>query len=137
MATVANLPFRCHVQKDEPLKVLLVDDEELIRRSLRRVFEIAHHKVIEAADGVSGLSLWRKEQPDLVILDVLMPGLTGPQVLKEVGQQNKSKVILVSAYTGEYNLKKAKDVGADLFIPKPFQNIFEIVKLAEGLMLHA
>jgi DNA-binding response OmpR family regulator len=116
------------------VKVLIVDDESLIRRSLRRVFESSQHEVFEAEDGERGLEVWRKERPQVVILDVLMPGLTGPQVLAEIGPQNETKVILVSAYTGEYDLKRARGMGADIFIPKPFENIFEIVKIAEGLV---
>ncbi len=116
------------------MKVLIVDDEALIRRSLRRVFELKGHQVFEAENGVVGLEKWRHECPNVVILDVLMPGLTGPQVLKEIGEQSKSRVILISAYTGEYDHKKACEMGADIFIPKPFENIFEIVKTAEGLL---
>lgn len=119
------------------MRVLVVDDESLVRRSLRRAFEGAGHTVTEASDGVSGLAVWKSEGPDLVILDVLMPGMTGPQVLKEIGSGSGAKIILISAYTGEYDLKKAKDVGADLFISKPFQNIFEIVKQAEELLSNA
>jgi DNA-binding response OmpR family regulator len=116
------------------VKILIVDDESLVRRSLRRVFEMTKHHVLEAEDGQKGLEIWRQESPDIVILDVLMPGLTGPQVLKEIGRDHTAKVILISAYTGEYNLIKARDVGADLFISKPFENVFEIVKMAEALI---
>lgn len=114
--------------------ILIVDDEDLIRRSLRRVFESAKYSVHEAQDGVQGLELWKKVKPDLVILDVLMPGLTGPQVLSQISPDLKCKVILISAYTGEYDLKKAQDVGADIFIPKPFQNIFEMLEIAGRLL---
>lgn len=116
------------------MKLLVIDDEALVRRSLRRVAETRRHTVVEADNGETGLKLWRAEQPDLVFLDVLMPGLTGPQVLKEIGQPRSAKVILISAYTGEYDMDKAKDLGADLFIPKPFHNIFEVVEIAEKLL---
>ncbi|MCB0349605.1 MAG: response regulator [Bdellovibrionales bacterium] len=116
------------------MNVLIVDDEALIRRSLKRVFELKGHSVSEAENGVLGLKKWMEEKPDIVILDVLMPGLTGPQVLSEIGLKRKARVILVSAYTGEYDLKKAREMGADIFVPKPFENIFEIVKTAEGLL---
>ena len=114
------------------MKILVIDDEPLVRRSLMRVAQVKGHPIIEAADGETGLKLWRQEKPDLVFLDVLMPGLTGPQVLKEI-QPHSSKVILISAYTGEYNLTTAKNLGADLFIPKPFQDIFEVMETAEKL----
>jgi len=116
------------------MNVLIVDDEELIRRSLRRVFEMAGHSVAEAGSGVEGLSLWKKGSPDIVLLDVLMPGLTGPQVIQKMEQPIAAKVILMSAYSGDYNLERVKNIGADLFIPKPFQNIFDIVKMAERLL---
>lgn len=116
------------------MKVLIIDDEALVRRSLRRAFESADFSVAEAEDGEKGLKLWRQETPSLVILDVLMPGLTGPQVLKEIGSEHKAKVILISAYSGEYDLNKAQIMGADLFISKPFQNIFDVVKVARGLL---
>lgn len=111
------------------MKFLVVDDESLIRRSLRRALEVKGHLVYEASDGRSGLKIWKDIQPDVVILDVLMPGLTGPQVLAEIDKPLKSKVVLISAYTGEYNLEKAQDLGADMFFPKPFNNIFEVVDL--------
>lgn len=113
--------------------MLIIDDEALVRRSLRRASEGKQHTVIEADNGETGLKLWRNEKPDLVFLDVLMPGLTGPQVLKEIGTAHSAKVILISAYTGEYDVDKAKNLGADLFIPKPFHNIFDVVETAEKL----
>jgi len=65
---------------------------------------------------------------------VLMPGLTGPEVLKEVGSDSKAKVILMSAFSGEHNMQTAQQMGADLFVPKPFEDIFAIVKMAEDLL---
>lgn len=116
------------------LLILIIDDESLVRRSLRRAAEAGGHKVIEAENGVAGLELWSAKDPDIVFLDVLMPGLTGPQVLKEIKSTNKAKVVLISAYTGEYNIEVAKELGADLFIPKPFDDIFDVIKKAEGLI---
>ncbi|PIS11693.1 MAG: response regulator [Bdellovibrio sp. CG10_big_fil_rev_8_21_14_0_10_47_8] len=117
-------------------KVLIVDDEPLVRRSLRRALETNSFQVIEAEDGRVGLDLWKKESPDIVFLDVLMPGLTGPQVLSEIDAslRQTSKVILISAYTGEYNLDSAKSLGADHFISKPFEDIFAIVKLVSEMV---
>jgi two-component system, response regulator PdtaR len=116
------------------MKLLIVDDEELVRRSLRRAAESRGHQVIEADNGETGLKIWRADAPDLVLLDVLMPGLTGPQVLKELGSSHSAKVILISAYTGDYGIDRAKDLGADLFIPKPFHNIFDVIETAERLL---
>ncbi len=111
-------------------KILVIDDEPLVRRSLKRVLETSAFEVFEAVDWKQGLQAWKQCEPDLVFLDILMPGLTGPQVLAELDPaiRSRCKVILISAYSGEYNLESAKGLGADHFIPKPFEDIFGIVK---------
>ncbi len=116
------------------MKVLIVDDESIVRLSLRRVFEKAGFLVVEAKDGIEGLRVWEEEKPHIVLLDVLMPGLTGPNLLKERQGKRDAKVILMSAYSGEYDLNKAQALGADLFIPKPFDDIFQVVEIARGLL---
>lgn len=117
-------------------KILVVDDEPLVRRSLKRALESSGYQVLEAADGKIGLQVWRQEKPDLVFLDILMPGLTGPQVLAELPSEAReaSLVILISAYSGEYNLDSAKSLGADHYIPKPFEDIFGIVKTVAEML---
>lgn len=116
------------------MRMLIVDDEPLVRRSLAKVGKLKEHDVIEAENGLQGLEAWKREQPDLVFLDVLMPGLSGLEVLKEIQGQSQAKVVLMSAYSGEYDLERAKSMGADLFIPKPFEDILEIFEQAEGLV---
>jgi CheY-like chemotaxis protein len=118
------------------MKVLIVDDEPLVRLSLKRALEKGGHLVAEAADGQVGLEQWISFTPDLVYLDVLMPRLSGPDLLKKLiaGEKPLGKVILMSAFTGEYDLEKAKSLGADLFILKPFEDIFTIVKIGEELV---
>lgn len=116
------------------MKVLIVDDEPLVRRSLKRAFEAKGHEVVDAVDGRTALKIWLEFLPDVVLLDVLMPGLSGPEVLRQLGpDRGLAKVILMSAYSGDYNLETAQKIGADLFHPKPFEDVFGIVKLAEGL----
>jgi DNA-binding response OmpR family regulator len=116
------------------VKILVVDDEALVRRSLGRALRSKGHEVLEASDGNEGLKTWREFSPDLVFLDVLMPGLSGPQVLKELGEKKSGKVILMSAFAGEHNKETAREMGADLFVGKPFEDIFAVVKLAEELL---
>ncbi|MCB0384967.1 MAG: response regulator, partial [Bdellovibrionales bacterium] len=58
---------------------------------------------------------------------------SGPQVMKEIGSDHGAKVVLISAYSGEYNLETAKSIGADMFVPKPFDDIFVIFETAESL----
>jgi len=115
------------------MKILIVDDEPLVRRSLARALKSKGHDILEAEDGLQGLTIWREKRPDLVFLDVLMPKMTGPQVLAEAGPQRSGKVILISAFSGEHNMETALQMGADLFIPKPFDDIFSIVTIAEDM----
>ncbi len=117
------------------MKILIVDDEGIVRRSLRRAAETRGHRATEADGGLQGLELWRSEPPDLVFLDVLMPDLSGPEVLKQIGEgRGKSKVILMSAYAGEYDSKAVQSLGADLFLSKPFGDIFEVIEAAERMV---
>ena len=118
------------------MKILVVDDEPLVRLSLRRALQKSGHSVEEAEDGQSGLEKWRVFAPDLVFLDVLMPRLSGPDLLRALTSHEKgrAKVVLMSAFTGEYDLEKAKSLGADLFIPKPFENVFAVIQLGEDLV---
>ena len=114
------------------MKILIVDDEPLVRKSLSRACRSKGHEVVEAVDGAEGLAKWRATAPDLVFLDVLMPGLSGPELLREP-DKSKAKVILMSAYSGEHNIVTAQQMGADMFIPKPFEDIFSVVAKAEWL----
>jgi CheY-like chemotaxis protein len=122
------------------VKILIVDDEPLVRKSLGRAFRAKGHEVIEAADGTEGLARWSETSFDVVMLDVLMPGLSGPELLKEMmgraaGQRpTLGRVILMSAFSGEHNMTTAQQMGADLFVPKPFDDVFALVTKAEGLL---
>jgi CheY-like chemotaxis protein len=127
------------------VKILVVDDDPLVRRSLARAFRSKGHTVFEAADGSGGLEIWQKESPDLVVLDVLMPKLSGPQVLRMRPDGGKAKSVLISAYTadedinleaGQSNFADEPDTTArpDLFVKKPFANIFETIEKMIGLV---
>ena len=115
------------------MRILIVDDEPLVRKSLGRACRSKGHEVFEAADGNEGLASWLEHQPDLAFVDVLMPGLSGPELLLEISQRKnevkRTRVILMSAYAGEHNPARE----AELFIPKPFDDVFEVVKQAEDL----
>ena len=119
------------------MKILIVDDEPLVRKSLARACRAKGHEVTEAADGTEGLALWSASRPDLVFLDVLMPGLSGPELLTEMrSREDAGLVILMSAYSGEHNIETAQQMGAALFIPKPFEDVFAVVAKAEELFGH-
>ena len=113
------------------MNILVVDDEELVRKSLQRAFASSGHRVLSAEGGKTGLQLWRDHSPDIVMLDVLMPDMTGPEVLDEI-MPTSAHVILMSAFKGKYDRDSAKSLGANDFISKPFEDIFQIVKYVEN-----
>ncbi len=117
------------------MKILIVDDEPLVRAALSRALLKMDHQVKEAVDGVEGERQWREWGPDLVFLDVLMPKKTGPELLQSGVQELRAcKVVLMSAFGGEWDLEKARYLGADLFIAKPFENIFATVEQGVNLV---
>ncbi len=114
------------------MKVLIIDDEGIIRRALNRVLSLFGDSIYEATDGIEGLALWNEINPDLVFLDVIMPNMTGPEMLLNLVNRGNTKIVLMSAYSEniEELLKKEK---VDCYIPKPFNNILEVVKNARAL----
>jgi CheY-like chemotaxis protein len=116
------------------MKILIVDDEVLVRRSLQRACLSRGHTVEQAEDGQRGIEIWQNWNPDLVFLDVLMPKLSGIEVLKKFDGKHSAKVILMSAYTGGGG-EPPQTAGADLFLTKPFPDIFSVIDQAEELCL--
>jgi two-component system, response regulator PdtaR len=117
------------------LKILIVDDEPLIRRSLRRAFEMKKWIVLEADQGEAGLGVWLTEKPDLVLVDMLMPVMTGPEMLEKAPDSLRAstKIVMMSAYTGEFDPEKMKSFGVLQFIAKPFADVFELANQLEAL----
>jgi two-component system response regulator (stage 0 sporulation protein F) len=102
--------------------ILIIDDEEIIRVLLRSPLEAAGHEVVEAANGREGLELYRRRPADLVITDIIMPGLNGLDMLLELTREFlHAKVIAISGAGGEKNvLDVAKALRARQTFQKPF-----------------
>ena len=118
------------------MRILVVDDEPLIRRALGKAMLKRGHDVLEASDGSQGLKMWETHAPDILVLDVLMPEMTGPQMVQK-GQRMGLKVkhlVFMSAFTGSEQ-KSLQELGAVLFLPKPFPDLFEVVSKIENLVL--
>ena len=112
------------------MKILVIDDEDLVRRALKRALIHMSHEVKDASGGEEGILIWESWKPDIVLLDVLMPSMSGPEVLQKV-EKGETKVVLMSAYKGKYDSESAKGLGADDFLAKPFDNVFDVVKVLE------
>jgi DNA-binding response OmpR family regulator len=101
-------------------QVLVVDDEPHIRAVLRGYLEADGFAVSEAGDGETALRLVRDGAPDLVLLDVMLPGMDGLEVLRQVRTFSEVYVILVTARTEEVDKLVGLGVGADDYVTKPF-----------------
>jgi DNA-binding response OmpR family regulator len=101
-------------------RVLVVDDDRDIRRLLRELFTLAGYEVVEAPDGRSGLRALYASSPDLVILDVSMPGLDGWQTLERIRDLTDVPVIMLTARAGELDKVRGLKAGADDYVTKPF-----------------
>lgn len=88
---------------------------------LKRTLEIEEYDVRLAADGVYGMSLLRENEPDLVLLDIMMPGPDGYQVLDSIRHCSEVPVIMVTAKAEVDSVKNALALGADDYIRKPFR----------------
>jgi DNA-binding response OmpR family regulator len=101
-------------------RVLVVDDEPDIRELLRRLLERAGHLVREAGDGREGLRMLHGWRPDLVVLDVSMPGLDGWTTLERIRELTDVPVLMLSARGTEIDKVRGLKAGADDYVTKPF-----------------
>jgi two-component system chemotaxis response regulator CheY len=115
-------------------KILITDDSLLSRKMLRKILDDADYQVIEAKDGYSALEIFTIEKPDIVMLDLTMPGINGFEVLKQLKSINPAaKVIIASADVQTMTKDFAFSHGADGYVNKPFITE-EIVELVQKLL---
>jgi len=100
---------------------MVVDDGQEMLRVLKRTFELEGYSVGIATDGSSALALLGERSPDLVILDIMMPGLDGFEVLDLIRQRSNVPVIMLTARCEVTSLQKALVAGADDYVRKPFR----------------
>ncbi len=103
-----------------PATILIVDDEENIRSLVRAYLEADGFVVHTAADGPQGLALFRRHAPDLVILDVMLPGMDGLEVLQQLRRESDVYVLLLTSRSDETDRIVGLTVGADDYLTKPF-----------------
>jgi CheY-like chemotaxis protein len=115
-ATVAGVP-------DRPPRVLVVDDEAVIRQLIAINLELEGFEVHEAVDGLDALDKARELDPDVVTLDVMMPGLDGFATARRLRTDpltSRARIVLISARTRPADLDRGNDAGADAYVTKPF-----------------
>jgi two-component system KDP operon response regulator KdpE len=112
--------------------ILLVDDEERILNFLKTKLKLLNYDVILAGNGVEALEQIQGQEPDLVVLDVVMPKMDGFQTLKELRSFSSVPVIMLSARGDDSDRIKGLGLGADDYLPKPF-NPDELVARIEAI----
>jgi two-component system chemotaxis response regulator CheY len=102
-------------------KVLVVDDSALARRNLRQILEPAGYEVVEADDGLIALEQYFLQKPDVVLLDLVMKGMYGLDVLKKLRELDPgARVLVVSADVQSSSHELVEEAGAKGFVNKPF-----------------
>ena len=101
-------------------RILIAEDQETLRASISRNLRARGFQVIEAANGMEALSLWDAEQPQLLILDVMMPRMDGLEVCRRVRERSTVPIIVLTAMDAESDKLAAFDLGADDYLCKPF-----------------
>jgi two-component system KDP operon response regulator KdpE len=102
------------------MRALVIDDEPQIRRALRAGLERSGYEVLTAATGEEGLDLAALHPPDVVILDLAMPGMDGFEVCRHLREWSQAPIIVLSVREGEADKIRALDLGADDYLTKPF-----------------
>lgn len=118
------------------LKALIIEDDADITRLVRLYLEEAGFAVVSADNGVEGLEAHVREQPDIIILDVMLPGLDGREVCKRIRLLARTPIIMLTARRMEEDRVQGLDLGADDYVTKPFSPR-ELVSRARAVLRRA
>lgn len=111
---------------DRKFVILAADDEVELLDALELFVEKENMELVKAGDGISVLGLFEKRQPDLVLLDVMMPGMDGFSVLRKIREKSKVPALMMTARAEDYDKILGLELGADDYITKPY-NPLEVV----------
>jgi len=113
-------------------RILVVDDEERILNFLRAKLKVSGYEVLTASNGVEALEQAQAQEPDMIVLDLIMPKMDGFETLKELRSFSAVPVIILSAREADADKIKGLGLGADDYLPKPF-NPDELVARVEAV----
>ena len=102
------------------MKVLIVDDEDMIRNVLKEYVEFEGNQAFEAADGMEAVRMCRDNDYDIILMDVMMPKLDGFSAVKEIRKTKDTPEIMLSARGEEYDKLFGFEIGVDDYVTKPF-----------------
>lgn len=110
-------------------KILIADDEQLMRQLIIDFLRPEGYEILEASDGKEALEIYDKEHPDLILLDVMMPGYDGWTVCREIRRESTVPIMMLTAKGEEIDQLFAYDLGADEYITKPFSPKILVAKI--------
>jgi len=119
-------------------KLLIVDDEDGVRSLVRTTLDSGEFEIIEASEGSEAIDLARRHKPDLVLLDVMLPDVSGVEVcrqLKALPELASTTIVMLTARAQTSDVGEAEDAGADGYFTKPFSPIALSRKVEEVLGL--
>ena len=106
--------------KSKTKSILVIDDDPHMLKLMKITLEREGYDVILATDGIVGISLLKETKPDLVLLDILMPGIDGYEVLDRIRRESNVPVIMMTAVRDVDSVVKSLNLGADDYLRKPF-----------------
>jgi two-component system response regulator MtrA len=113
----------------ESARVLLVEDDEVIREATQLALERYGFVVIPAADGLTGLELFRAEDPNVVLIDVMLPHLDGVSLCRRVREESHVPVVMVSARSDPIDVVSGLEAGADDYVTKPYDSSVLVARM--------
>jgi DNA-binding response OmpR family regulator len=120
VARAPRLPPAASTRND-PLKILVVDDEPAMVGALGALLGQAGHRIVAAYDGEEALRRFRSDAPDLVLLDLAMPGMDGATVVQRIREESDTPIVVVSGERERTATAELLDAGADDYVRKPFR----------------
>jgi two-component system alkaline phosphatase synthesis response regulator PhoP len=115
-------------------RILIVEDEAVIRKAIRMACEKEGYEVVEAENGIEGLRLTETAKPDLLLLDLMLPDVSGFDVCREIRKSGSGvPIIILSAKTEEIDIVVGLEIGADDYITKPFRARELLARIAAHL----
>jgi two-component system KDP operon response regulator KdpE len=117
--------------------ILVIDDEPQIRRVLRSTLSFRGYEISEASTGEEGVELARRLKPDLILLDVNLPGISGIEACREIRHASDAPIIMLTVRNAERDKVVALDAGADDYVTKPFSIEELLARVRASLRRHA
>lgn len=117
-------------------KILVADDEEVLRMLIVDTLEDEGYELEEAVDGEEAYQLFLENDYDLLLVDYMMPGMTGVELLKKVREHEEKgqvKTLMLTAKSQQRDIEEAKAAGADYFLSKPFSPV-KLIGIVEDIL---